>query len=129
MTRNKRLKVNIYSYHAEKNIWRLNWFQTNQPSYLLAWILEIIGKRGEWGKRGERGERSENCLKTILLVFLCHYDHIESYIDKFKFFWNCIHVGLIWSWNSCEQLTQYLLPQNHFVGIPMPLWPHSIIYW
>ena len=35
------------------------------------------------------------------LVFLCHYDHIEWYIDKFKFFCNSIHVGLIWFWNSC----------------------------
>ena len=43
----------------------------------------------------------ENCLKTILLVFLCRYDHIESYIDKFKLSWNCIYVGLVWSWNSC----------------------------
>ena len=43
-----------------------------------------------------------NCLKTILLVFLCHYDHIKYYIDKFKLFWNCINVGLIWSWNSCD---------------------------
>ena len=69
-----------------------------------------------------------NCLKTILLVFLCHYDHIESYIDKFKLFWICIHVGLLWSWNSCVKrpyIYAWVLVLLHVASPCLPPSPSS----
>ena len=72
-------------------------------NYIYIYIYVNLAKRALRALRLYGCLEDENCHKTILLVFLFPYDNIESDINKFRLFWNCINVGLIWSWNSCAE--------------------------
>ena len=46
--------------------------------------------------------KGETYQKAIVLLHLLHYDHVSTHSNNFKYLEiNCIHMGLIWSWNSC----------------------------
>ena len=45
--------------------------------------------------------RMKNASKLFVLLHLWHNNHISTYSNNFRYFRNCIHMGLIWSRNSC----------------------------
>ena len=75
--------------------------------------------------------KGSKCLKTSLLVKLCPYDYTSTHLNNFRLFCNVIHVGLIWSWNSCGRqarvrkgsLTQSLTHLITTVFVEQPLQP------
>ena len=64
--------------------------------------------------------KGEKCHKTDVLVYLCHYDHISIHFNHFRKLVNCIHMGLIWSQNSCG--TPFVWQESSPPILP-GLWP------
>ena len=54
--------------------------------------------------------------KQHCFLYLLHYNHILTHSNHFRYFWNCINIGFIWSWNRCVVKMFYMAGKSRLLA-------------